>query len=103
MGQALTILGYEKSKVESKVYKRTPKGCPPFDIIRLKCTHEDGHDFADFFVYPEEAMMIATALMRAWMVTFEQGMQNINPNNYKFYKPFQELTKSVKNRKVKKK
>jgi len=97
MKKVLTIYGYGKSKVESKVYSRTPKGCHKFDIIRLIVTHEDGHKFADFFVYPEEAMMISTALMRAWLVTFQQGMQNINPNNFKYYKPFMELKENKKN------
>ena len=99
MRKALTLYGYGKSKISSKVYKRTPKGCPPFDIIRLTCIHEEGDKIEDLFVYPQEAMMIATALMKAWMVTFEQGMQNINPNNYKFYKPFQELESAEKTEK----
>lgn len=98
MEKALTLYGYEKGKISSKVYQRTPKGCPSFDIIRLTCTHQDGNNFADFFIYPEEAMMIATALMRAWMVTFQQGMQNINPDNYKFYKPFMEITNGKKDK-----
>ncbi len=87
MKKAFTLYGYGKSKVESKVYKRPPKGCPKFDIIRLTCTHEEGNKFADFFVYPEEAMMLATALMRAWSMSYSQGMEKINPENYKDYKP----------------
>ncbi len=99
MKKAFTLYGYGKSKVESKVYKRPPKGCPKFDIIRLTCTREDGHKFADFFVYPEEAMMLATALMRAWAMSYSQGMEKINPENYKNYKPFSEQSKSNKNKK----
>ncbi len=96
MKKAFTLYGYGKSKVQSKVYKKTPKGCPKFDIIRLTCTHQDGHKFADFFVYPEEAMIIATALMRAWSLSFGEGMEKINPDNFKFYKPFMELKKELK-------
>jgi len=90
MKKAFTLYGLGKSKIESKIYQRPPKGCPKFDIIRLTCRHEDGHDFADFFVYPEEAMMIASALMRAWSMSYQYGMEGINPNNFKDYKPFQE-------------
>ncbi len=100
MKKAFTLYGYGKSKVESKVYKRPPKGCPKFDIIRLTCTHENGHNFADFFVYPDEAMMLATALMRAWAMSYSQGMEKINPENYKDYKPSIEQ-KTPKSRKTK--
>jgi len=91
MDKAFTLYGYGKGKIHSRVYKKTPKGCPDYDIIRLICTHENGDKFADFFVYPEEAMMIATALMRAWSNAYCRGMDKINPDNYKFYKPFAEI------------
>jgi len=101
MDKAFTMYGYKKSKIHSRVYKRTPKGCPSFDIIRLICTHENGENFADFFVYPDEAMMIATALMRAWSNTYCRGMEKINPENYKYHKPFAEIEGSKSKEKIK--
>ena len=92
MKKAFTLHGYGKGKIESKVYKRPPKGCPKCDIIRLTCTHQDGHNFADFFVYPEEAMMIASVLMRAWSMSYQYGVERINPDNCKDYKPFSNTT-----------
>ena len=91
MKKAFTLSGYGKGKIESKVYKRPPKEFPKFDIIRLTCTNSEGCNFADFFVYPEEAMLLATALMRAWTDSYCDGMEGINPDNYKNYKPFQNI------------
>ncbi len=100
MDKAFTMYGYGKGRIHSRVYKRTPKNCPSYDIIRLICTHSDGHNFADFFVYPDEALMIATALMRAWSNAYCRGMEKINPDNFKFHKPFAEIEKAQLHAKV---
>lgn len=87
MKKAFVLTGYKKSRIETRVYKRTPKHCPKFDIIRLIFIHQDGHKITDICVYPEEAMLLASALMRAWTVAYGEGMEGINPDNYKNYKP----------------
>ena len=79
-----TFTLYSKDKkgfIETKVYTKSklPKGIKNYDIVRLTCVNSKNKTFIDCFITPEEASLIASALMRAWVVCVYKGQQNLRP------------------------
>ena len=55
-----------KNHIEAKYLKRVPKGCPPFDVVRLRMFNMFGKKVEIFFT-PDEAMYVANHLLGASM------------------------------------
>ena len=68
----------------SQIYLKSelPKKTPNFDIIRITA-HNGKKKFIDCFVYPQEAVWIASALMSAYVKTCFQRKDKLGPRNTK--------------------
>lgn len=75
---AFRLLGLGKSEVTSSVLHKARKNNKnKKDIINLRCVNSDGHMFANFDVYPAEAIAIASALNKAYL-TWKYDLNGIN-------------------------
>lgn len=81
MKKAFILTGIGKSLIETKVYNksRLPKNVPKYDIIRLTTFNCQGEKFIDCFIYPEEAILIASALTRAYTVAYLLNKHKVKP------------------------
>ncbi len=75
-----TIYNNKGGFIQTRIYPKSklPKNVPKKDVIRLICGNDNQKDFIDTFVYPKEALFIATQLMKAWLYydskqSFRQG------------------------------
>ena len=70
-----------QGEIISKVYSKLelPKNVPKYDVIRLIARNSKG-EFIDCFVYPQEAVLIATALLRAYAYCVHTDKDNLKPN-----------------------
>jgi len=57
---------FENGFIKTSVYKKVPKGIKKFDIIRLEFKQDKIKEIDCFFT-PDEALCMATALMRGWL------------------------------------
>ena len=67
-------------KIMSKVYSksRLPKHVPKYDIINLSIRNNKGN-IVNLFVYPQEAVLIADALLAAYTHCVHLGKENVGP------------------------
>ena len=70
-----------QGEIISKVYpqSRLPKSVPKYDVIRLTARNGKG-EFIDCFVYPQEAVLIAAALLRAYVYCVHTDKDGFKPN-----------------------
>jgi hypothetical protein len=52
--------------IQTTFYKKVPKGVRVYDNIRLEFV-QDGEHIIDVFMYPDEALLVATAIMDGWL------------------------------------
>jgi hypothetical protein len=52
--------------IKTTFYEKVPEGIMEYDKIRLEFV-QDGEHIIDIFMYPDEALLVATAIMDGWL------------------------------------